>query len=121
MKNINNIKKKVIGILDKFLGRDYLLVVFGSFARGKADNLSDIDLAVYRESIIPLRVILELREELDETAPTLRQIELVNLTDDNINTDLIKNILEEGVIWKRPRNLKGPLTGLRKRLLNLRK
>ncbi len=47
MKRIEEIKKRVISVLDKYLDNNYTLILFGSFAKNKTDKISDIDLAVY--------------------------------------------------------------------------
>jgi predicted nucleotidyltransferase len=84
---------------------------------GKVLRNSDIDLAVYRNEKIPTRTIVEVKEELREKAHTLRDIDLINLTGD-VNMDLLKNILEEGVVWQKTKNSKELLRSLKKRLAN---
>lgn len=115
------IKSSIIKIVDSFLGDEYLLIAFGSFVKGKKDNSSDIDLAICRDKEISAREIVQIREELNEKAPTLRQIDLLNLTDENINTGLLKNILKQGEIWKKAKNSQGLLRDLKKRLVNTKK
>ncbi|MFH1441808.1 MAG: nucleotidyltransferase domain-containing protein [Candidatus Omnitrophota bacterium] len=121
MKDVNKLKSGIIKIIDQFLGDGYLLIVFGSFVKGKKDKASDIDLAVYRDNKISAKLIVQIREELNEKAPTLRQIDLINLTDENINTRLVKNILEQGAVWKKAKNSEGFLRDLKKRLVNIEK
>jgi len=117
---IENVKKDTIRILNKYLGDNYLLIVFGSFVRNEVVRSSDIDLAVYRNEKIPVRIIAEAKEELSEKVHTLRDIDLINLTGD-VNMDLLKNILEEGVVWQKTKNFKGLLRNLKKRLANTEK
>jgi len=118
---IKDFKKRVIQILDRYLGDDYLLFVFGSCAREGLAGSSDIDLAVYREVAIPAGTIVEAKESLEEGAGTLRDIDLVNLTDQNTGTKLLGNILKEGIIWKEAKNSGELLRSLKERLLNSRK
>ena len=106
MAKMGEIKKEVTGILHKYLGDDYLLIVFGSFARNKIQNSSDIDLAIYKSGKIPTRIILEIKEDLNEKVHSLREIDLINLTDENSNTELLKSILNGGVIWHKAKNSK---------------
>ena len=70
--NIRKIKKRVISILDKYFGNDYILFLFGSFAKNKIDNLSDFDLAIYSKNPIPASKIVKVKEELETKAGTLR-------------------------------------------------
>ena len=44
----DKIKDEINKILAEFLGEEYLLFVFGSFARGENDRVSDLDLALYK-------------------------------------------------------------------------
>lgn len=96
------------------------MIIFGSFVRNEVTRSSDVDLAVYRDEKIPTKTIVEVKEELREKAHTLRDIDLINLTGD-VNVDLLKNILEEGVIWQKTKNFKELLRNLKKRLANTEK
>jgi predicted nucleotidyltransferase len=121
MKIADNIKEEIIRILNIRLGENYLLMVFGSFANGKGDRSSDIDLAVYSSEKISAKAMVEIKEELDEKVRTLRQIDLVNLTDENINPDLLRNIMREGLVWRKQKNSEELLKNLKRRLLNTKK
>lgn len=79
---------------------------------------SDIDLAVYRKETIPACIMVQVKEALEERAGTLRDIDLINLTDRDIGVNLLQNILEEGVIWKKARSSEELLKNLKKRLTN---
>jgi len=118
---IDYLKKEIQGIFNKFLGDDYLLIAFGSLARGKYDKSSDIDLAVYRKKTISTKLILEIREELERNVHTLKDIDLINLTEKEIGLDLLKNILEEGTQWQKAKNSEELLGNLKKRLVNIKK
>lgn len=120
-KKIEKNREKIIQILDKYLGDDYLLFVFGSVAKNIEKRSSDIDLAIYREKPISLKTITEIKQELEERVGTLRDIDLVNLSDRDINIKLLKNILNEGIPWKETKNSKELLRDLKKRLINLKK
>ena len=118
---IDYLKKEILGVFNKFLGDDYLLIAFGSLARGKYDKSSDIDLAVYRNKTISTKLIFEIREELERKVHTLKDIDLINLTEKEINLGLLKNILEEGTQWQKAKNSKELLGNLKKRLVNIKK
>ncbi len=118
---MENLKEKIIQILNKYITDDYLLFAFGSYTKGKIVKSSDLDLAVYKNKQIPSYIIIQAKEELEEKAGTLRDIDLINLTDENISIELLKNILKEGVIWKKTKNSKELLKSLKRRLVNLEK
>ena len=115
---INDFKEKTIKILDSFLGNNYLLFVFGSYAKGGVITSSDIDLAVYRKETIPGSIMAQAKEALEEGAGTLRDIDLINLTNEDIGANLLQNILEEGIIWKKARSSAELLKNLKMRLIN---
>ncbi len=118
LSKIGKIKTEITKILNHYLGNNYVLIVYGSLARNQIDTSSDIDLAIYREEKIPSKTIALIREELNQSVHTLREIDLVNLTENNINKVLLKNILTEGKIWYGKKNSKELLKSLKKHLLN---
>lgn len=117
---IKDIKKKIILTFDKYFGEDYILFIFGSFAKSTQDLVSDIDLAVYSKKNVPVSVMLEVKEELENKVPTLRSIDLINLNE-NTNKKLLENILKEGLIWKKGKNCGELLKSLKRHLKNLKK
>ena|GEM_PF-3659357 len=119
--NQKKIQTKIISIFDKYIPCEYLLFIFGSLVKNKIDRLSDIDLAVYSKDTLPSSLIAQIREELENKVPTLRCIDIVNLTDENISDNLLENILKEGVIWKKPKNSEELLRSLKKRLKSLKR
>jgi len=116
--NSKVLKKKIINVLDQNLDDDYMLFVFGSFAKGGMDKSSDIDLAVYGTKEISPRVLVQAKDDMERNLGTLRDIDIVNLTDKNVGIKLLRNILKEGVIWRKEKNSKGLLKNLKKRLKN---
>jgi predicted nucleotidyltransferase len=119
--SLEKIKKNIISILDRYFNDKYILFLFGSFAKNKTDETSDIDLAIYSEGPIPASKLVEVKEELENKAGTLRNIELVNLGCEELNRALLESILKEGVIWKKPKNSRELLRNLKKRLKNLKR
>jgi len=98
------LKTKIIEIFDKYLGEEYLLFLFGSFSKKTSDITSDIDLAVYCNHTISPLLLLKIKEELEHRLYTLKEIDLINLTDASVNKNLLENILKEGVLWKKSKN-----------------
>ncbi|MCG2724640.1 MAG: nucleotidyltransferase domain-containing protein [Elusimicrobia bacterium] len=117
MKIETTIKKEIISIFSKNIKEDYLLILFGSFVGNKATISSDIDLAFYSPKRIQSKVFMQLKEELDENVHTLREMDLIDLSDGVINNKLLSNVLK-GKIWRKPKNYQELLKNLEKRLLN---
>jgi len=65
--------------------------LFGSWARGDAELLSDIDVAIWPEEKLPVGLLAELRERLEE-APIVREVDLVDLrfADDTLRKAVIR-------------------------------
>jgi len=116
-----NVKKEIIQIFRKYWGDDFLLIAFGSFAKNQEERSSDIDLAFYNDKPISTKTILEIQEELETEVHTLREIDLINLVDENLGQNLLENILKGGLVWHRPRNSVGLLRNLRRLLINIKK
>jgi len=70
------------------------ILLFGSRARGDADERSDYDVAIDCEDLTP-RLLAQIRADL-ETLPTLREIEVVWLN--RIAGTIRQRILDEGKI-----------------------
>lgn len=70
--------------------------VFGSRARGDFQPRSDIDLAFEFDEQSSIEHWAQYCIELDDEAPTLLKMDLVNLNE--ANTELKKNILEQGKV-----------------------
>ncbi len=121
MKIKESIKNEIICKLSKHLGNEYLLFVFGSLTTNNSNQSSDVDIAVYRNKGILPRVISEIREELNDKVHTLKDIDLVNLTEDGIDPRLLENIIVKGIIWHKPKNFEGLLKNLQKRLVNTKR
>jgi len=73
------------------------IFLFGSFATGRAGRTSDIDVAVLPLEPLPVGLLSEIREQLEESN-TLYEVDLVDLseTDSGFKTRVFK----EGILWK---------------------
>ena len=88
---IDNIKKVVSDVLSKF-DVDYCYL-FGSYARNKANELSDVDLLVSTK--ITGMAFFGLAEELREALH--KKVDLLNLEQLSKNQVLLNEILREGI------------------------
>ena len=70
------------------------VVLFGSRARGDNHQYSDYDIAVF--GIEESKTKLDIREVCDESAPTLKVIDIVFSQD--ASEKLLQNIEKEGII-----------------------
>lgn len=95
-KRFENYKKVMLGIIHKHLP-DCKVYLFGSRARGTHQHGADIDLALDCGMVIPLKVILKIYDDIEETSIPL----MVDLVDIATASDLLKNeIKKEGIEWK---------------------
>jgi predicted nucleotidyltransferase len=95
---LERVKKIVLDTLESYPVTIYL---FGSFSRGEAHALSDIDIAIEPLGHLPPGVLPRLREALEEsTIP--RMIEIVDLRD--ADPEFCDRIQKEGVIWSASTN-----------------
>ena len=113
--DIEKYRPRIIKIFNRYLGSGYILFLFGSYAKGGADRLSDLDLAVYRHKPISSKDIMCIKEELERSLGILREIDLINLTDNTVTPKIIDSILQEGILWVGEINSKEFLTDLKRR------
>ena len=76
---------------------EWELWLYGSFARGEGHRGSDIDLAVRAQRPISRADEARIVAELEESVPTLRELDLVDL--EKAPNALRARIMEEGQRW----------------------
>lgn len=74
-KTIQTIAKKTKSLLPA----GYYVVLFGSWADGKARSGSDIDIGIVGSKPLPHRTMMQMRQ-LVEQVPTLRKVDVVDLS-----------------------------------------
>ncbi len=72
------------------------VLLFGSWARGEAREGSDIDVAVLPVAPLPVGLLAELREELEE-ASVVARVDVVDLRE--ASPELRRAVEREGVPW----------------------
>ena len=77
-------------------GRRARVYLFGSWARGGASRVSDIDVAILPVETLPLGLLAEIQEDLDESL-SLYPVDLVDLS---TTSDAFRaRVLAEGLPW----------------------
>jgi len=83
-------------VLEGLRGYRADVYLFGSWARGAADRVSDIDVAVMPNEPLPPEVLLGISESL-ESSEVLYPVDLVDLS--TASNSLRQRVLQEGVRW----------------------
>ena len=92
--DLESTKRIVLEQLKTFRAKVYL---FGSQATGKARLYSDIDVAILPLEPLPIHIVSEIRERLEESN-ILRKVDVVDLS---ISDDaFLQRVEREGVLWK---------------------
>ena len=92
-KDIQQIRQIIQGRLAKYPVR---LFLFGSHATGRARYASDVDIAVLPERELPLDLLSQVREDLEQSN-VLYKVDLVDIS----RTDEVfrQRVFAEGVEW----------------------
>lgn len=90
MNKIENVYQQIVEIAKK--NEATKVVLFGSRARGDNQPKSDIDIAVYG-----CKDFLKFEYELNEELWSLLPLDIINMDEDNISEELLKEIERDGV------------------------
>lgn len=96
MATIQRYKDQLLKILSQYLP-DAQIILFGSRARETAQEGADIDIALDNHTPIPLSLIAQIEDALEETTIPVF-IDLIDIQ--TASDDLKKEIKKEGIIWK---------------------
>ena len=77
-------------------GRRAQVYLFGSWARGEASRVSDIDVAVLPSEPLPFDLLAEIQEQLENSA-SLYPVDLIDLS--TAPESFRRRVLAEGVPW----------------------
>ena len=83
-------------VLDVVSEKKVQVYLFGSWARGEATPLSDIDVAIDPHATLPRGMLAQLRERLEESHVPYR-VDVVDLT--RTSPEFRQRVLTEGVLW----------------------
>ena len=91
---LENINRLVKPLADKYRVKEIYL--FGSYARGEADESSDLDCLVFGGENFKLTNILALGEELREVLK--KKVDIFEIREVNQDSDFYKTIMKEKVL-----------------------
>jgi predicted nucleotidyltransferase len=83
-------------VLDTLSEKNAQVYLFGSWARGEATHLSDIDVAIDSHATLPRETLARLRERLEESHVPYH-VDVVDLT--RTAPEFRRRVLAEGVLW----------------------
>ncbi len=86
----------VVKVVREALG-ECQIFLFGSRAKGLARANSDYDFAVQAEREVPFSEWAQIVNRVDEEAPTLMAIDMVDLSSRSVHQELKDSIRREGV------------------------
>ena len=93
-RDLESTKKIVLEQLKAYRAKVYL---FGSQATGKARLHSDIDVAILPLEPLPIHIVSEIQEKLEDS-DILREVDVVDLS---VSDEAFRQRVEkEGVLWK---------------------
>ncbi len=74
----DKIIQSVTAIIRSYLSTEYRVLLFGSWAKGKALPSSDIDIAILGRQKVGFNTMAQILDKLDDI-PTLRSIDIIDL------------------------------------------
>jgi predicted nucleotidyltransferase len=83
--------KEAVCVIRRYLpAEEFKVLLFGSWARGDAEERSDIDIAILGPKTVDNLLLLRIKGEI-RAIPTLRRIDVVdlNLTDDGFRDEVL--------------------------------
>lgn len=92
-KALEEVRRIVLDTLGKSNAHVYL---FGSWARGEATRLSDIDVAIAPQATLPRGLLAQLRERLEESHVPYR-VDVIDLS--RTSPEFRQRVFTEGVLW----------------------
>ena len=94
---VREIIEEVKQVLKKYLPEGCRIYLFGSWAKGNAEERSDVDIAILGGQEIDWMTFLKIKEEV-ENIPTLRKIDIVDLR--AVGEQLRKEVIKHGIELK---------------------
>lgn len=85
------IVQEAVRIIRKYLTDEYEVLLFGSWAKGNANETSDLDIAILGKNEVDWNVMARILSEVDEIK-TLRKIDIVDLN--SVGAEFKKNVLK---------------------------
>ena len=90
-----DILKEVVGIIRQYLPPDYKVLLFGSWAKGTALDVSYSDIAIYGPERVDRGIMIRIKAIL-ESIPTLRSLDVVDIN--SMSEEFKKDVLKHAQI-----------------------
>ena len=90
-KTISELLESIIQIINKYIKEEHEIYIFGSWAKGKSLDTSDLDIAVESTVKIKDEVFIKIKEDINNL-PTLRTIDIIDLK--RVSKNFRENILK---------------------------
>jgi predicted nucleotidyltransferase len=94
---VREVIEKIKQILKRDLPEGYRIYLFGSWARGNAEERSDIDIAILGDQELDWMTFLKIKEKIEDI-PTLRKIDVVDLR--AVGRQFREEVLRHGIELK---------------------
>ena len=94
---VREVIEKIKQILKRDLPEGYRIYLFGSWARGNAEERSDIDIAILGDQELDWKTFLKIKEKIEDI-PTLRKIDVVDLR--AVGRQFREEVLRHGIELK---------------------
>ena len=103
---LNDVKDSALEIIFKRIPKEECAVfLYGSLAMGKTSNSADIDIGIFCREKIAHRTMAIIRNEIEEKARTLREIDVIDFSDIE-DTIFLKIALKKIKLWHQGRKVK---------------
>ncbi len=94
---VKEVIEEVKQILKRYLPKGYRIYLFGSWAKGNAEERSDIDIAILGERELDWMAFSKIKEKIEDI-PTLRKIDVVDLK--AVGRQFREEVLKHGIELK---------------------
>jgi len=94
---VSEVIEKIKQILKRDLPEGYRIYLFGSWAKGNAEERSDIDIAILGDQELDWKTFLKIKEKIEDI-PTLRKIDVVDLK--VVGRQFREEVLKHGIELK---------------------
>jgi len=98
----SEVQKNYLSMLKKLIllhlgNRDIQVILFGSHAKNTTHRYSDIDIALLSADPLPLGLISQLKEKIEQSIIPY-SVDIIDLS--QVDRELREKVIREGIVWK---------------------